>query len=79
MGVSPVGVSPSVGVSSLTPPRPQEAGEEPGGPLQKTPIILAKPPAERVSLGGVASPFGGVASHFEGVATPKMGVATLSS
>lgn len=58
-----------MGVSSLTPPRPQEAGEEPGVPLQKTPIILAKPPAERVNLGGVASPFGGVV-------TPKMGVAT---
>ncbi|XP_039587477.1 protein SMG9-like, partial [Passer montanus] len=36
-----------VGVASLTSPRPQEQGEEPAGPLQKTPIILAKPPAER--------------------------------
>uniref|UniRef100_A0A8C3RB47 Nonsense-mediated mRNA decay factor SMG9 n=1 Tax=Cyanoderma ruficeps TaxID=181631 RepID=A0A8C3RB47_9PASS len=37
----------AVGVSPLTTPRPQEVGEEPAGPLQKTPIILAKPPAER--------------------------------
>lgn len=47
-----MGVSQVVGVSCLTPPRPQEVGEEPAGTLQKTPIILAKPPAERVSLGG---------------------------
>lgn len=46
----------AVGVASLTPPRPQEMGEEPTGPLQKTPIILAKPPAERVRLGGAWPP-----------------------
>lgn len=40
-----------VGVFSLTLPHPQEQGEEPAGPLQKTPIILAKPPAERVRWG----------------------------
>ncbi|XP_041267573.1 protein SMG9, partial [Onychostruthus taczanowskii] len=57
--------------------RPQEPsgeqGEEPAGPLQKTPIILAKPPAERVSLGGVATNQGGVATNQGGVATNQGG------
>lgn len=57
----------AVGVASLTQPRPQEVGEEPTGPLQKTPIILAKPPAERVRLGGRGHPKGGVATSKTGV------------
>lgn len=67
-----MGVPPVVGVSPLTLPLPQEVGEEPAGTLQKTPIILAKPPAERVSLGGVARTSGGVPPPKMGVSHPPL-------